>query len=246
MDDSWDELLRRLDAKGSKLGEQARLARQYVRSDPHASLNKARAILEKLLADLHAARIGPPPPKTKLDDLINNTQLQKFIPARLHARMKGIQVLGNLGTHLHDVTVTDAERAGDDLREIFEWHLGYAKLPRDNVVAIASSQPGAAGYEPPIRERLLQAEDPKMTVRMIEELQRNYGFQQEHFRKLHHLGAAASIRTHINYCRTTKRFAPDSNNVLVAERLAVCLQILEAGGHLPEAIATACRVHPRA
>lgn len=81
-------------------------------------------------------------------------------------------------------------------------------------------------------------DDPKLTLSLIKELQDQYGFNQGHFRQLHHFNDRASLQQHIKYCNNTGRFTADTN-VIVAKRLALCLHTLQRGRSWPEAISRA-------
>lgn len=81
-------------------------------------------------------------------------------------------------------------------------------------------------------------DDPKITLSLIEELQEQYGFNQDHFRQLHHFNDRASLQQHIKYCHNTKRFTAETN-VIVAKRLALCLRLLRQGQSWNEAISRA-------
>lgn len=89
----------------------------------------------------------------------------------------------------------------------------------------------------------LDPENPKETIRLIHVLQAQHGFTQEHFRRLHHFGPKASLPTHSAYCSGTGRFRAVTN-VIVAQRLASCMQTREAGGSWDEAIERARREFP--
>ena len=88
---------------------------------------------------------------------------------------------------------------------------------------------------PPIE---FHADDPKETLRLINELRRLYGLTQEHFRRLHHFGPKSSLEQHIRYCEGTIRFSSQTNAIL-ARRLALCLKLRSEGQTWETAIAQA-------
>lgn len=90
----------------------------------------------------------------------------------------------------------------------------------------------------PSRSTEFHADDPKETLRLIDELQRLYGLTQEHFRRLHHFGPKSSLEQHIRYCEGTIRFSSQTN-AIVARRLALCLKLRSEGQPWETAIAQA-------
>lgn len=132
--------LARLESKVAGLAEHVTLAIAYQVGDPHASLNKTRSILERLLREAHRSRLGFVPKKATLGDLLANAQLMEGVEVRVCARMRSIQELGNLGSHLEHVTPDDAQRAVDDLVDVIDWFLKNhaSELEMENRAAIAA------------------------------------------------------------------------------------------------------------
>jgi hypothetical protein len=85
--------------------------------------------------------------------------------------------------------------------------------------------------------------DPKVAVRLLEELARVYGFTSEEFKMLHHFGRKASMEQHIDYCKGTARFRAETN-AIVSDRLNHVLEHLRNGGSMATAIAEARRDFP--
>lgn len=250
--------LKELEARLAGLAKQVELALSYREGDPHASLNKTRSVLEKLLLDMHATEFETIPKKATLAELLGNTQLTRNIPARIRHRMEGIQGFGNLGSHLSEVTASDARRAMDDLIEIIDWYLSLYRsnqasneptpeppMTRSQVLAaeLALAEPSMTRGQVLAAELALADEDedelwgenPKGTLLVIAELQQKHGFTQEHFRKLHHFGPKASVKTHIKYCQGTASFTSETN-LVVGRRLALCLKLVRTRVPLADAI----------
>jgi hypothetical protein len=229
------------------LAKQVEFARTYAKIDPHSSLNKTRSVLEKLLADVHATSIGPIGRPASLMELIANTQLSKLIPSRIRARMQGIQALGNLGSHLGDVTASDAQRGLEDLREIIDWYLTL-RSPRADEKSLAREDASGEAIRSTTNadrpDRSFDSYDPKATVQIIEALVSRHSMKQAQFKQLHHLPQTATIHGHLRYCRVTERFTGSGGNATTALRLRACLEALQGGASWTNAIAIAREALP--
>lgn len=91
---------------------------------------------------------------------------------------------------------------------------------------------------PEILQSDFDPKDPKDSARLIELLQERHGFRQEHFQRLHHFSHRANLTTHLAYCGGTTRFRAQTN-VIVAQRMLLCLQLRERGERWDAAIAAA-------
>lgn len=87
------------------------------------------------------------------------------------------------------------------------------------------------------------ASDPRESVRVIDELLTRQGLTEEHFRRLHHFGARASLRHHLNYCEGTERFTAHTN-IVVARRLAACLRLRRSGLDWDHVVEQTRRAYP--
>ena len=69
-------------------------------------------------------------------------------------------------------------------------------------------------------------DDPKVTIRLLEELMRK-GFGDKEFSKLHHFakrGREVTIASHLQYCRTIQRFRRGGNNWSLQKALEEALR----------------------
>jgi transposase len=114
-------------------------------------------------------------------------------------------------------------------------------------VRLAEPVPPTPGQRrrPSVPEEIgaIDRDDPKQSLRIIQELQAKFGFTADHFKQLHHFGPKASLQTHIRYCEGTARFRAETN-AIVHERLALCLRILRDGGTWDRAIERSRLAHP--
>ena len=85
-------------------------------------------------------------------------------------------------------------------------------------------------------------DDPKAALHLIEQLQK-LGFNQEHFRQLHHFGPRASLPAHIKYCKGTGRFTAETNRI-VSDRMNHCFDRVSSGASWGEAISSARDMFP--
>ena len=79
---------------------------------------------------------------------------------------------------------------------------------------------------------------PMDSVHLIRLLQAKYNFAQEHFQRLHHFERRSNLSTHIAYCTSTNKFRAVTN-AIVAQRMLLCLQLLEQGESWDTAISEA-------
>src|SRR5260370_39229064 len=84
----------------SDFSQELRLALGYINGDAKSSLTKSRMVLEKLLIQVYAAKMGQEPRKPLLGEILNDNQFTRNIELRILNRMKAIKDMGNLGPHV--------------------------------------------------------------------------------------------------------------------------------------------------
>jgi antitoxin component of MazEF toxin-antitoxin module len=88
----------------------------------------------------------------------------------------------------------------------------------------------------------VNCEDPKETLRALHVAQTR-GFNQAHFRRIHHRGPRASIASHVAYCQGTGKFT-SRTNAIVCQRLVRALDLRDRGESWDDAITTAIKEYP--
>lgn len=105
------------------LGQELRLAWEYIHPDPGSSLTKSRLVMEKLLNIVYTLEQGHEPRKPLIGDMLADNQFTRKIERRILSRMNAVRDLGNLGPHGERVQPNDAAHALDDLCEVLDWYL---------------------------------------------------------------------------------------------------------------------------
>jgi hypothetical protein len=84
--------------------------------------------------------------------------------------------------------------------------------------------------------------DPKESIRVLR-IAQELGFTQDHFQRIHHFGAKASIQAHITHCTATSRFTSQTN-VIVCRRLTRSIELRKQGAPWDDAINLAISEYP--
>lgn len=89
--------------------------------------------------------------------------------------------------------------------------------------------------------------DPKVTVRLVDSLVRDFHMNNERFRRLHHArNYENTIKAHREYAsRRPSRFQSGGTNAATARRLHECLEALQRGLSWDSALEHATRQVPR-
>lgn len=102
----------------------------HAEDNPKSSLNHSRQVLEYIL---HYISSELKVSGKSLNELLQDQTIREFTPSRIHTRMEGVRILGNLGSHAEGMpteedaqraaTEEDAQRAAHDIMLVVDWFL---------------------------------------------------------------------------------------------------------------------------
>ena len=140
---SLRERVVRLDRQLERMGYELARAHRYSAQDPGAALNKARTVLERIVRDQFERRVGQPPGRRSLAQLLTHHDLRREIKPRVLAWMQTVQQLGNLGSHGQTVVGEDARLSLEALCNLVDWYLEDIGSASDEQPATATPFPAA-------------------------------------------------------------------------------------------------------
>lgn len=106
-----------------ELHVEVRRALSPAELDPEMSLTRSRKILEFVVHRIFELRIGEPPGKRPLENLLHRLSSEGHLPKRLAAYANSIREMGNLGTHHREIIQpTDVLQCLTQLAVVLEWY----------------------------------------------------------------------------------------------------------------------------
>jgi len=123
MHQDLQERIKHLEQSFDQLSDQFSKAWQYSSTDPQASLNKVRIILEKIVKRVYAIEIGEEPGDLMIGSALRDPVFRKNIERRIHSKMNAIRSMTNLAVHGEHVTANDALHSLDNLCDVMEWYI---------------------------------------------------------------------------------------------------------------------------
>ena len=128
---SIEDTLLELGNKLDVLSNDVKQAVSHAKSDPVASLARARVVLENLILTLYRKIMLKEPKKYEIGYMLNDNQFMRNIKPRILSRMNAVRDMGNIASHVGKCDSTDGDRvtpkdafeALEDLSVIFTWYL---------------------------------------------------------------------------------------------------------------------------
>jgi formylglycine-generating enzyme required for sulfatase activity len=93
--------------------------------DPEMALTRSRKVLEYVIRDVYQRRCQKPPGSQPLENLLQQVCRDGHFPPVLEAYANTVRMLGNVGTHRFDQTITlaDVHQSLTQLMPILQWYI---------------------------------------------------------------------------------------------------------------------------
>jgi len=128
MHQNLQQRIRELEKSFDQLSDQFQVAFKYSSTDPQASLNKVRIILEKIIRRVYKNEVGEPPEELMIGAALRDPQLRSAIDRRILSKMNAIRSMSNLAVHGEYVTTKDAMHSIDNLCDIMDWYMNKYEI----------------------------------------------------------------------------------------------------------------------